>query len=367
MQSNKSRKRSTDIEVTQEFDINSNGMINKSRSSSSSKKSSNNKSSKKNVKKKNPIKSLFKKLISIIVGIFVIYSLIALLLINKVDKIVLDDRVSTDNELLHSLQVKNILLVGTDGRTPEEQGRSDSMVLISINSSSKEIIMTSFMRDIYVDIPNYHYDKLNASYSYGGVGLLLDTIEENFSIQIDDCLIIDFTSFVKMVDAIGGVNITVSDEEANAINDILISEVNEIMGDDRMSDLLSSGGDLKLNGKQALSYSRIRYVGNADFERTQRQRTVINAIIDRLKTPNIFRIGNFANATVSEVSSNMSSTDMYQLSLQVPFVLGYDIVQQRIPADDTWYYDDIDGQSVIVADFQQNNTYLSKTIYKNTY
>ena len=319
----------------------------------------------KNVKSRHPIKSFFRKLFNILICVFVIYSLVAILLINKVDKISLDDRTYSNNVTLSSLKVKNILLIGTDGRSANDRGRSDSMVLISINSISKEIVMTSFMRDIYVDIPSYHYDKLNASYSYGGAGLLLDTIEENFSIQIDDCIIIDFTSFVNIVDAVGGIDITISNEEANAINDILISEVNEIIGDDRMSDLLSGGGTIRLNGKQALSYSRIRYVGNADFERTQRQRDVINAIIDRLKTPNIFRVGNFANTTASQITSNMDTIDMYRLSLQIPFALGYDIVQQRVPADDTWYYDDIDGQSVIVADFEQNNKYLAETIYKS--
>jgi LCP family protein required for cell wall assembly len=296
------------------------------------------------------------------VGVFVLYSVVALLLINKVDSLEMN-RNYTENELLESSSVKNILLIGTDGRTSNEQARSDSMVLVSINSKSKQVVVTSFMRDMYVYIPEYHYDKLNASYSYGGASLLLDTLEENFSIRIDDCMVVDFTSFVEMVDALGGIDMEVSDEEAEAINNILISEVNEIMGDDRMSDLLSGGGTLRLDGKQALSYSRIRYVGNADFERTQRQRDVITAMVDRLKTPNVFRIGTFANTTASEISSNMSTLDMYQLSLQVPFILGYEIVQQRIPADDTWYYDDIDGQSVIVADFEQNVDYLKETIY----
>lgn len=255
------------------------------------------------------------------------------------------------------------MLIGTDGRTAEDHGRSDSMVLLSINYKSSTITMTSFMRDMYVSIPEYYNDKLNASYSHGGASLLLDTIEDNFNISIDDCIVVDFSSFIKIVDAIGGVDITVSDNEATAINDILISEVNSIAGDERNSDLLTSGGEYLLNGKQALSYSRIRYVGNADFERTQRQRTVIDAIIKRVKTPNLFRVFNFANTTASQITTNINALEMYGLSLQVPYLLTFDLVQQRIPADDTWYYDDIDGQSVIVVDFEQNTEYLSDTIY----
>jgi len=389
---NKKNKKSSDITNTQEIDLNSyystinrttNNTTNSNNSNTNNNDSVNDtikkvqpnintntnikkKSSKKKKKKnRHPIRNFFRRLVNAVLIIFLIYSVVALFFISKVDKISFDNRVANSQGMLNSLAVKNILLIGTDGRTENDTGRSDTMVLLSINSLTRELTLTSFMRDMYVAIPNYGYDKLNASYSYGGASLLVDTIEENFSIRIDDCMIIDFTSFINMVDAVGGVDITVSDSEAQAINDILISEVNEIAGDDRMSDLLSNGGDFRLNGKQALSYSRIRYVGDADFERTQRQRYVINSIIDRLKTPNLFRIGNFASTTASEITTNMDTLGLYGLSLQVPFIIGYDITQQRIPADDTWYYDYANGQSVIMVDYSANTDFLSETIYKS--
>ena len=314
-------------------------------------------------KRTNPVAKFFGTIFKILLTIYIIYSILAILCISRVDTVQLDRAYSNSNATLNSAMVKNVLLIGTDGRTTEDHGRSDSMVLLSINYKSSTITMTSFMRDMYVSIPEYYDDKLNASYSHGGASLLLDTIENNFNIGIDDCIIVDFSSFIKIVDAIGGVNITVSDSEATEINNILISEVNSIAGDERNSDLLTSGGEYLLNGKQALSYSRIRYVGNADFERTQRQRTVIDAIIKRVKTPNLFRVFNFANTTASQITTNINALEMYGLSLQVPCLLTFDLVQQRIPADDTWYYDDIDGQSVIVVDFEQNTKYLSDTIY----
>jgi LCP family protein required for cell wall assembly len=264
---------------------------------------------------------------------------------------------------MSSVFVKNILLIGTDGRSDDDVGRSDSMMLLSIDSKNSKLTVTSIMRDIYLDIPDYHYDKLNAAYSYGGATLLIDTIEENFSIKIDDCIIIDFDAFMDIVDSVGGIDVTISDSEMNEINNVLMSEGNKIAGDSKMDGLLTTSGDIRLNGKQALTYSRIRYVGNADFERTQRQRYVVNAIIDRLKTPNIFRIGSFLNATSSNVSTNMDVLEMYLLSLQAPFMLGYDVTQQRIPAEDTWYYDTANGQSVIMTDFQANIDYLYETIY----
>ena len=339
----------------------SNNSKNSNRSNSSQKNST--PSKKIHSKRTNPVAKFFGTIFKILLTIYIIYSILAILCISKVDTVQLDRAYSNSNATLNSAMVKNILLIGTDGRTAEDHGRSDSMVLLSINYKSSTITMTSFMRDMYVSIPEYYDDKLNASYSHGGASLLLDTIENNFNISIDDCIIVDFSSFIKIVDAIGGVNITISDSEATEINNILISEVNSIAGDERNSDLLTSGGEYLLNGKQALSYSRIRYVGNADFERTQRQRTVIDAIIKRVKTPNLFRVFNFANTTASQITTNINALEMYGLSLQVPYLLTFDLVQQRIPADDTWYYDDIDGQSVIVVDFEQNTKYLSDTIY----
>ncbi len=339
----------------------SNSSKNSNRSNSSQKNST--PSKKMQSKRTNPVSKFFGTIFKILLTIYIIYSILAILCISRVNTVQLDRAYSNSNATLNSAMVKNVLLIGTDGRTAEDHGRSDSMVLLSINYKSSTITITSFMRDMYVSIPEYYNDKLNASYSHGGASLLLDTIENNFNIGIDDCIIVDFSSFIKIVDAIGGVNITVSDSEATEINNILISEVNSIAGDERNSDLLTSGGEYLLNGKQALSYSRIRYVGNADFERTQRQRTVIDAIIKRVKTPNLFKVFNFANTTASQITTNINALEMYGLSLQVPYLLTFDLVQQRIPTDDTWYYDDIDGQSVIVVDFEQNTKYLSDTIY----
>lgn len=358
--SNKKDKNYSNMTDTQEIDFNQNysndNNVNVKHKNSKSKKN-------KNIKSRHPIKSFFRKLFNILICVFVIYSLVAILLINKVDKISLDDRNYSNNVTLSSLKVKNILLIGTDGRSANDIGRSDSMVLLSINSVDRKLTMTSFMRDMYLSIPDYGYGKLNSAYSHGGAGLLLDTIESNFSIDVDECIIIDFKSFMSIVNAVGGVDVTISDSELNEINNVLMSEGNKIAGDDKLDGLLTESGDVHLNGKQALTYSRIRYVGDADFERTQRQRIVINAIVDRLKTPNIFRVGNFANAVASEVSTNMSSIEMYGLSLQAPFIINYDISQQRIPADNTWYYDKIDGQSVIIVDCNANIDFLSKTIY----
>ena len=174
------------------------------------------------------------------------------------------------SDVMDAAYVSNVLLIGTDSRDlSQERGRSDSMILASINKKTRELTLTSFLRDSYVYIDDeYGYGKLNAAYSYGGAGLLMDTIESNYGVRIDDYILISFAACANVIDAVGGVKLDLTDEEADAVNEILISEVNELMGDDRNDDLLDCGGEQKLDGKQALSYSRIRYVGNADFDDT---------------------------------------------------------------------------------------------------
>lgn len=319
----------------------------------------------------NPINAVLKKILitffTILVILFVIYSCVALLIIKNVDKNGTGDRNRT-SEAMERSYVKSVLIIGTDGRSEDEQGRSDSMILLSFNSRKNEIILTSFMRDSYVNIPDYGMDKLNSAYSYGGAELLMDTIESNFFVQIDDYITVNFISFAGIVDSIGGIDINVTDEEAHEINNILFSEVNGLMGDEPYADFLDSGGKLHLNGKQALSFARIRYVGNSDFERTSRQRQVFEKIITKFIRVSPTAIGRIAKNVVPQVSTNMSTLGMYLLSLRIPSVLRYDMKQVQIPADNTFYPEDVytyygDIQSVLTVDFDANYNIIEEEIF----
>ena len=289
--------------------------------------------------------------LTVIVAVFLLYSAIAMVGILGMNRVDTGDRTVTSGSMDASY-VKNVLVIGTDTRDPdEERGRSDSMILVSLNSKTHQIYMTSFMRDAYVDIPGQGSAKLNAAYSYGGPELLMDTIEENFDVHIDDYVMITFAACAAMIDAVGGVELEISDREAEAVNEILISEVNEIMGDDREDDLLDGGGKLKLDGKQALSYSRIRYVGNADFERTERQRTVMEQVMGKIKS-NPFRLFPVCMGALPKMTTNMSVLSLYGYAVTTPLKLAtYDMAQQRVPADGTYQGADIGGESVLQVDF----------------
>ncbi len=309
-----------------------------------------------------PLGRLVRGIAALAATVFLLYSCAALLLIGRLERLPQEPRTVTDGALDAS-HVRSILLIGTDARDPSERGRSDSMILASINSRTKKIWLTSFMRDAYVQIPDHGSDKLNAAYAYGGAELLMDTLELNYGVSIDDCMTVSFSGFAGIIDAFGGVEITMSDAEAGALNEILISEVNELMGDARDADLLDGGGTFHLSGKQALSYSRIRYVGNADFERTSRQREVMTQLFGNLKTGLVTAVPELMSAALPHVGTNMSTGEMYLLSLQVPFVLGYDIEQLQIPAEGTWSAQTVGGQSVLTVDFEENTGLLQETVY----
>ena len=308
-------------------------------------------------------KRLFYVLLILFILIFGIYSCTAISLIRKLDYVPTGDREHTSGAISRSY-VTSILLIGTDGRSLDERGRSDTMMLVSVNSATNKVNTTSFMRDCYVEIPNYGWDKLNAAYSYGGPELLMDTIEHNFGVRIDDYVCINFLSFASIVDSVGGIDVDLSDAEAEEINVILQAEVNEIMGDDRYADLLSGGGkSVHLVGKQALAYARIRHIGNADFERTERQRRVVDLVMDKLKKFSPITLKNLSTKVLPDVTTNMTTGELYLLSLRGPMILGYDRVPLQIPAEGTYYGESTPSGDALIVDFDSNYETLKNTVY----
>ncbi len=318
-------------------------------------------------KRKSFLSKFLGRLLGVVIIIFLllfgIYSCTVMGMIKKINYSETGSR-SRTNGALSANYVTSVLLIGTDGRNESEQGRSDTMILLSLNSKSKTVNLTSFMRDCYVEIPDYGWDKLNAAYSYGGAELLMDTIEHNFGIRIDDYVSVNFVSFANIIDSVGGIKIDVSDAEAQEINTILQAEVNSIMGDDTLSDLLSSGGkDILLNGKQALSYARIRYVGNADFERTERQRKVMELVMNKIKSFSPSSLSNISKSVMPNVSTNMPSMDMYTLSLRMPFLIGYETQQLQIPADNTYYGEYTASGDALIVDFDANYNIIKQNVF----
>ena len=306
-------------------------------------------------KKRGCLSRMLASLLFLLLVVFGIYSGVVLLAVRQVRHEETGQRNLTADYAEPDEKVRNILLIGTDARG-DEQGRADTVIILSFSSHNQTITLTSLLRDSYVSIPGHGTNKLNAAYAYGGPTLLMDTIVNNFGIPVDDYISVNFKAVVHLVDALGGVTVTVSDREATAINMILQAELNEIMGDDKNADMLPSGGTFTLNGKQAVAYSRIRKVGNADFERTQRQRNILSMILQKLRTMKPEGVKKILYDALPQVHSNMTDGQMYLLALQTPVnLLRYQQQELRLPADGLFTdQTSPDGQAVLAVDFDSN-------------
>lgn len=282
--------------------------------------------------------------------------------IDELDEIIRDNTEDI-NQDMRNKNVYNILLIGSDSREAGGLGRSDAMIIVSINSKTKKIILTSLLRDIYLKIPSHKNNRLNAAYQYGGAGLLIDTIEENFKIDIDKYISIDFYAFIDVVDAIDGLYLEVKEEYIPIIN-FYISEINNHNGVDESDGLLTQAGSYVLNGKQTLGYVRNRYIGT-DFARTSRQRIVLNTIFDKTKELDFIKLLSLLEKVLPKVTTNLNKKKILSLISSLPAYKSYEIEQWSIPMEDTYNFLTINRMSVIGIDFDKNISELRRKVYKD--
>lgn len=224
---------------------------------------------------------------------------------------------------LKDSKITNILLIGTDRRASWEYGRSDSMMILSINERTKKIHLTSLMRAMYVCIPRSdgeQWGMLNAAYSWGGPKLLIETVENNFRIDIDHYVVVDFAAFEKGVDLLGGVEITLSDAEAHYI---------QSQSRDKIP---TSSGTQLLNGQQARVYCQIRLIDN-DFIRTKRQRTVLTKLMNKAASSSIPKLIDLAETMLPYVNTDMTNGEILSYIAKVPSLMSNPITQRMLPIE----------------------------------
>ena len=247
--------------------------------------------------------------------------------------------------------VLNILLIGIDARSDSNAGRSDTMIIMSINRNTKQIILTSLMRDCYVAIPGRGNNRLNAAHAYGGANLLMQTIEANFGIHIDYFARVNFFSFMDIVDAVGGIDINLAEAELPHVNSASTAQ-----------NMITSAGVNHLNGPQALAYARIRYVGS-DYARTQRQRTVLQTVANKMRQMGLGELNSFLNVALPKIATNMPQSVLNDIVWSLPSILKYNISEFRVPWDGTGKSVRISGKSVLSVDITANRNLLNQIIY----
>ncbi len=271
----------------------------------------------------------------------------------------------SEEHLYREQGVTNILLLGTDNRSKSLKGsRSDTMIILSINENTRQIVMTSVMRDICVNIPGRSsVDKINAAHAYGGPPLAVKTVETNFGVDIDRYVCINFYAFMDIVDALGGIELTVSEQERVVMNNY-IRDMNIQMGlDGDSGKLYKTGTDIKLTGKQVLGFVRNRYTGNGDFARTERQRKALNKMIEKCKRADLGTLLRVIEAAASYMSTNYEQGELVSFASNALDYLDYEMINCRLPVDDTWDYARLDGMSIIRIDIATNRKALIKGIY----
>ena len=236
--------------------------------------------------------------------------------------------------------VFTILLVGVDSYQDTYTGRSDVQMLISINQKSKKLVICSILRDCYVSIPGHGNNRINAAYGEGGTNLLTQTIKNNFGIPVDRVAIINFKVVTDFVDAVGGVDVDLSPEEVEIINN-------------GSSGYLSGAGLNHLNGDQALTYARIRKI-DSDFSRTKRQRVVMEDALEKVGNMSLTQQSSLLQEFLPRVHTDLTRSEVINLASLILRLKSFDVKSFAIPIDGSWSDMRVSGMDVLDIDFSAN-------------
>lgn len=281
-------------------------------------------------------------------------------------------------ELDSDVDVVNVLLVGADKNLDEQDKdvdrRSDSMMIATLDIKHNKLKVTSLMRDLYVEIPGYGHNKLNAAFTLGGIKLLYKTIAQNFGISLDGYAEVNFDAFVNVIDELGGIEVNLTESEASNLrttNYIKRRKYRDV-----------KVGKQIFNGYQALGYCRIRHgkrrpdgslpgVFTAsgkgdDYGRVERQRLTIQAILNKVKTLSPSELLDLAKVVLPNITTDISKDKIYTYMMSVVKMGATEIHQFSIPAEGTFRGENISGVGLcLVPDLAANKTALKKFIFKS--
>ena len=250
----------------------------------------------------------------------------------------------------------NILLIGVDTIREEENGRSDTMLLVRADPVSGDIRMVSFLRDLFVRIPGVGSTRLNAAYFHGGAALLKQTLEENFGVQIDRTVTVHFSLLCDLVDELGGVEIEVAQREFSHLNR-LIADYNDSYGLE--GGLLEAPGLQRLNGKQALCYSRMRKI-DSDFQRTGRQQAVLAGMLRQAASLGRWDLIRLAVSSLARVQTDLTLGDVLSLLPLASQLESTSIRTAQVPFEGAYTDETVSGMMVLKPDLERCRKQLQR-------
>jgi polyisoprenyl-teichoic acid--peptidoglycan teichoic acid transferase len=250
-----------------------------------------------------------------------------------------------------SSSVYNILLIGTDNRGNESNGRSDAMIILSINKKTHKIHLVSLMRGLYVYIEGHDYSMLNNAFSWGGPRRLLTTIEQNLRVKINDYIVMDFDTFSQAIDLVGGVDI-----------DLTVKEVENLTPIFPAAGLVE--GSNHLSGELALAYARIRHI-DSDYQRTGRQRAIINSLIHKITQMNLTDLDALARQLIPLLRTNLKSGTMISLLVGSLDYINYPVRQLMLPIRNSFETIVVRGIQMVQFDVNANIEELQRFLYED--
>ena len=257
--------------------------------------------------------------------------------------------------------ITNVLLIGTDARTLDEASRADSIIIATLDNNNKQIRLTSLFRDTLVNIPGHGEGKLNAALAYGGPDLLIQTIKETYGISLDKYVIINFWGFEAIIDQMGGLELNVED--------YMLDELNKYIGESTGGNdcPVTQSGLQVLNGKQALSYARIRKGVGDEYARTDRQREVLIKVAEKLKETKPSKYLGIMNSMLEHIKTNIEPIQALNMAYTIYKFPSLDIEQLQIPIPelaDGGLYKNLGW--VFLMDKEQNAKFLERFVYEGT-
>lgn len=319
------------------------------------------------------LKKLFLSIILILCFISIGFIIILNTYLNKISKTDIDinetfsnqEDTTSSNEgnfvQKTSSDITNIALFGID-ETEGIAGRSDCIMILTIDNKHKELKLSSIVRDSYVTIPTKNNkDKINHAYAFGGPKLAIETLNENFNLNIDKFITVNFSSLPKIVDDIGGITLDITNDELKYIN-YYIYELNNMNG--TSSPYITTSGSQKVDGTQALAYCRIRYTDGGDFERSQRNRNVLNQLLQKSKAISITQYPSLLDEILPIINTNLGKTEIFSLIKNLNSLKNQPLLEDRFPYDEDGNGKLIDGIYYYVFNEESTNQKIHSFIFE---
>ena len=272
----------------------------------------------------------------------------------------------SERDIKEYKMIENILLIGLDGTNDKFPKRSDTMIILTIDKLNKSLKLTSLARDTLVKIPGRGEEKLTHAYAYGQEELLMQTINENFDLDIKDYAVVNFKSFIDIVDIIGGVDINVNEKEIHHLNEVIKECYGVNHEDTKNIEYITSSGNHNLNGYQALAYARIRKLDTI-YKRDERQRLILTNIAHKLSDVSISKYLQIAKSILRHIKVNIAFNKIIDLAFIAHELASYDISQLEFPISEYREEGRIGekGTYVVKWDKNKNIELLHQFIYGN--